>query len=97
MVLRPTPNLPPHRMGVVEPDQPFAVRPMQRQRVVDAVRLLRRHWHPRYDEPDPVAALGVHHENLPVEVEKHIEGRVTRLRHGLTVIILKQHKQEPGL
>ncbi len=27
--------------------------------------------------------LRVHHENLPVEVEKHIEGRVTRLRHGI--------------
>jgi hypothetical protein len=29
-----------------------------------------------------VTALRVHHENLPVEVEKHIEGRVARLRHG---------------
>jgi hypothetical protein len=34
-------------------------------------------------EPDPVAAGRVHHENLPVEIEKHIEGRVTRLRHGI--------------
>jgi hypothetical protein len=30
-----------------------------------------------------VAALRVHHENLPVEVEKHIEGRVAWLRHGI--------------
>jgi hypothetical protein len=30
-----------------------------------------------------MAALRVHHENLPVEVEKHIEGRVTRLRHSI--------------
>jgi hypothetical protein len=30
-----------------------------------------------------VAALRIHHENLPAEVEKHIEGRVTRLRHGI--------------
>jgi hypothetical protein len=35
------------------------------------------------DEPDPMAALWVHHESLPVEVEKHIEGRVARLRHGI--------------
>jgi hypothetical protein len=56
---------------------------MQRERVVDAVRLLRRHRHPRHDEPDPVATLRVHHENLPVEVEKHIEGRVTPLHHGI--------------
>ena len=53
--------------------------PVQRERVVDAVRLLRRHRHPRHDEPDPVATLRVDHENLPVEVEKHIEGRVTPL------------------
>jgi hypothetical protein len=30
-----------------------------------------------------MAALGVHYENLPVEVEKHIEGRITGLRHGI--------------
>jgi hypothetical protein len=29
-----------------------------------------------------VAALRIHHQNLPVEVEKHIEGRITRLPHG---------------
>jgi len=30
-----------------------------------------------------MAALRVHHENLPVEIEKHIKGRVTRLRDGI--------------
>jgi hypothetical protein len=30
-----------------------------------------------------VTALRVYHENLPVEVEEHIEGRVARLRHGI--------------
>jgi len=30
-----------------------------------------------------MAALGVHDEHLSIEVEKHIEGRVTRLRHGI--------------
>jgi hypothetical protein len=29
-----------------------------------------------------MTALGVHHEHLPVEVEKGIEGRVARLHHG---------------
>jgi len=79
MVLRLAALLPCHRMGVVEADQPLAVRPVQCQRLVDAMRLLRRHRHPRHDEPDPMAALRVHHENLPVEVEKYIEGRVARL------------------
>jgi hypothetical protein len=44
--------------------------------------LLRRHRHPRHHEPDPVAALRVHHEYLPVEVEKHIEGGIAWLSHG---------------
>ena len=83
MVLRITAFLPADRMRVVEPDQPLALRPVQRERVVDAVRLLRRRRHSRHHEPDPVAALRVHHEDLPVEVEKHIEGRVTRLRHSI--------------
>ena len=83
MVLRFAALLPPDRVGVVEADQPLAFRPVQRERVVDAMRLLRRHRHSRHHEPDPVAAFRVHHENLPVKVEKHIEGRVPRLRHGI--------------
>jgi hypothetical protein len=82
MVVRLSALPPPDRMGVVEADQPLAVRSVQRELVVDAVRLLQRHRHPRHDEPDPVTALRVHHENLPVEVQKHIKGRVARLRHG---------------
>ena len=80
MVLRFTTLLPRDRMGIIEADQPLAVRPVQRQRVVDAMRLLRRHRRPRHHEPDPVTALRVHDENLAVEVEQHIEGRVARLR-----------------
>ena len=71
-----------HRMRVVEPDQPLAAGAVQRERLVDPMRLLRRQWHPRHDKSDPVATFGVHHENLPIEVEQHVEGRVTRLRHG---------------
>jgi len=40
-----------------------------------------------------VAALWVHHENLPVEVEKRIESRIAPLRRRMSVIILKQHTQ----
>ncbi len=72
-----------HRMRVVETDQPPTIRPMQRERIIDAMRLLQRHRHPRHHEPDPMAALRVHHENLPVEVEKHIEGRITQVCHGI--------------
>jgi hypothetical protein len=83
MILRRASLLPRDRMSIIETDQPLAVRSVQRERIVDTVRLFRRHWHPRYDKPDPMAALWVHHENLTVEVEKHIEGRVTRLCHGI--------------
>jgi hypothetical protein len=30
-----------------------------------------------------MTALRVHNENLPVEIEKDLERRVTRLRHGM--------------
>jgi hypothetical protein len=69
-------------MGVVEANQPLTIRPVQRERIVDAVRLLRRRWYPRHNEPDPMATVRVHHENLPVEVEKQIERRIARFTHG---------------
>jgi hypothetical protein len=81
MVQRLATPLPGSRVGIVESDQPLALRAMQGERVVDAMRLLRRHRHQRHDEPDPVPAVGIHHEHLPVKVEKNIEGRVTRSRH----------------
>src|SRR6267142_5238829 len=68
---------------------------MQRQRIVDAMGLLWRCRHPRDDEPNPMAALRVNHEDPPIEVEKHIERRIARRRHILLVIILKQLKQSP--
>jgi hypothetical protein len=70
-------------MGVVEAGQPLAVRSMQRERIVQPMRFRRRHRHARHDEPDPVATLRIHHENLPVEIEKDIEGRVARFRHAI--------------
>src|ERR1051326_1502120 len=63
--------------------KPNSRSPVQRERVVDAMRLLRRPRDSRHAKPGPVAALRIHHENLPVEVEKDIEGWVTRLRHGI--------------
>ena len=83
VILRATAFLPPHAMRIIESGQPLTVPPVQRERVVDAVRFLRRHWHLRYDEPDPVTALRVDHENLAVELKKNIESRVARLLHGM--------------
>jgi hypothetical protein len=88
MVLRLAASLQRNRMRVVKADQPLAVRSVQCERGVDAMWLLRLDRYSRHHEPDPVVALRVHHENLPVEVEKHIEGRVTRLRHKYIVITM---------
>ena len=82
MVLCLTALLVRYRMGVVEADQPPTSRPVQRQRIVEAVWLLRLHWHLRHDKTDPVAALGINDEHLPVEFEQQIKGRVARLRHA---------------
>jgi hypothetical protein len=70
-------------MGIIESHEPLAVRPMQREPVVNAVRLFRRGRYPRHREADPMPTRWVNHENLPVEVKEHIEGRVTRLRHSM--------------
>ena len=68
MVLRLAALLPCHSMGVVEADQPLAIRAVQRERVVDAMWLLLRHRHLRHDEPNPMAAFWVDDEHLSVEV-----------------------------
>jgi hypothetical protein len=60
-------------MGVVKPDQPLAIRPVQRERVVQAAWLLRRLWYRRHHEANPMATLRVHDQHLAVEVEKHIK------------------------
>ena len=83
MVLRLTALLSRHWMGVVEPDQALAIRPVQRQRVIQAMRLCRRYCDPRHHEPNPMAARRIDDQHLPVEVEKRIESRVTGLRHGI--------------
>lgn len=81
MVLRVPSNLPFHWMGVVESNEPFANRTVQRQRIVDAVRLLGRHRYPRHHEFDPVVSRRIDNEDLPIEIQKHIEGRIMRLIH----------------
>jgi len=54
---------------------------MQRERIVQAVRLLRRRRHLRHHKADPVAAFRIDDEHLPIEVEQYIQGRIPRLRH----------------
>ena len=72
-----------HRMGIIEADQAFTIRPMQRERIIDAMWFLRQYRNPRHHEADPVAALRVHYENLRVEIEKHIESGSAWLRYDI--------------
>src|SRR3546814_3539479 len=69
-------------VGAVEADQPSAVRAMERQGIVEAVRLARRRRNPCHDEPNPVAARRIHDQNLTVQVEQRVQAGIP-LRHGL--------------
>lgn len=76
MILRLAVPSPGYRMGVVKTDQPLANRSMKGQRVVQTMRLFRRHRNPRDHEADPMTTIRIYNEHLPVKVEKHIEGRI---------------------
>ena len=67
----------------VEADQALTLRPMQGERVVEPVRLLGRDDNPGDDEPAPVTAVRVHHQDLAVEVEEGVERWVTGWRHRI--------------
>jgi hypothetical protein len=69
-------------MRVVEADQPFTVSSVQSEGVGDTMGSLRRYRHLRHREPNPMPTFRVHYQNLPVKVEKYVEGRVTRRRHS---------------
>jgi len=83
MIHRRTPLRPADRMGVVETDQPFARRPVKRERLVEVVRLLRRDGNPRDHELHPMTAIHVHDEYLSVEVEKRVEAPIATLAHRI--------------
>ena len=81
MILRRTAALWCDPVRVVETGQSLTIRTVQRRRIVEAVRLFRRHRDACHDEPDPMAAFRINDEHLPVEVEECIERQVARLRH----------------
>ncbi len=73
MILRSAAALRADRMGVVEAHQPLTLRSVQRQRIVETVRLYRRCRHPRYDKAHPMTAIRIDNKHLPIEVEKRVE------------------------
>lgn len=74
------------RMGVVEANQPFARRPVKRERVVKAVRLFRRGRNARDDKLHPMTAFGIDDEYLAVEIEKRVETWIAIPLIGLVII-----------
>lgn len=83
MVLRPAANLIADRVRIIEPNETLAIGPVQGQRIVDAIRLLRRGRHPCDDEADPIAAFRIDHEHLTIQVQEEIETRIARFSHGI--------------
>ncbi len=81
MVLRLNALAPPDRMGVVKTYEAFAIRTVKGQRIIDALRLPKGLRYAGNDKPNPMPAVRVHYENLPVEIEQHIEGGIAPLRH----------------
>ena len=81
MVLGFASSLPRDGVRVVESDQPLSVGAMQRKRVAQAMRSFRRCRDPQHNKTNPVATLRIHHENLPIEIEKQIEGWILRFAH----------------
>lgn len=65
-----------HRMGIVETDQAPVGLIVQRQRIVDTVRFLRRGLDPLDPEPDPVFPCRIDNRHLAVKVEQGVETAV---------------------
>lgn len=82
MILRTSSILPFYWMSVVESDLPFAIRSVQRERVIDPMRFLGGHRHPGHHELDPMASRRIDHKDLPVEIQKHIQRQVISSTHA---------------
>jgi hypothetical protein len=74
--LPPTPAGTPRRadrMRVVKTHQPIPVRPVQGQGIVEAVWLLVRRRYTLNHETHPVLAIGIEHQDLPIQFEEGIK------------------------
>ena len=65
-----------YRMCIVEPHQAFAFSPMERQAVVEPVRLCFGRGHHTHDKPNPMSMLRVDDKDLPVKPEQGVERRI---------------------
>jgi hypothetical protein len=69
-------RLPLNRVRIIEPDQTFALRSMQCERIFDPVRPGRAHRNATRDKADPMPRFRVDYQQLPVQIEQRIQGRI---------------------
>ena len=79
VVLRVATFLLSNAMRIVEPNQPFAILSMQRERVIQSMRFLRSRRDFGNDEPDPVSAVRIHNQREAIQIEQRVEGRIMLL------------------
>ena len=68
-------------VGVVEPDKSLTIESMQCERIINAIRLLGRHRNSSHHEFHPMTSGRIHNQNLPIEIQKHIERWVMSFTH----------------
>jgi len=69
-------RLPPDGVRIVEANEPFTIRSMQGQRIFDSNRPVLAHGQTTNDEPNAMSGFRVHHQHLPVEIQRLVERRV---------------------
>jgi len=78
MILRLSALLCADGMGIVESHQAFTAGPVQRERIVQAMRLFGYDGNLRYHKPDPIPRFGINDERQPVEVKQRVECGIVR-------------------
>ena len=63
-------------MRIVKTDKALTIRPVQRQRIIEPVRLRLCCSDPSNNEPDPMPGFRIDNEDLAVQVKQAIQGRV---------------------
>jgi hypothetical protein len=82
-------------MGVVKSNKAFTVRPMERQRIAQAVWLSLRSGYTSHYEPDPVPAFWIDHKHLPIKIKQRVERCVACPRRLLSLSQTDKRRQTP--
>ena len=59
-------------MCIVEPNEALTVRPMERERIIQAVWLGLRSGYTSHNEPHPVPAFRIDHKHLPIKIQQRV-------------------------